>query len=263
MSRFVQRMAIAIVVIAVLGLGAAAQAAYIPVDVTGFNQDIIAKYGATAPMYEVTCDVNGAGAWVWGETGAPGFGGAGMTGLPYSGPNSNPQTIASAYNSSTTFTLQSYAAKNTAMATAAAGSTLTLTAPARFSGLAILSSGGYEASTWQATLHFSDGSATILDGASDPAFSVVGANAAIGGIGYVYDAAWDTLPIQSGGALNEHDFTLASADQLKTLTSISFTTSGVTNFYAVSAATVPEPSSSVLLLTSLAGMIAYAWRKRR
>jgi hypothetical protein len=254
-------MAVAIAV-AVLGLGAAAQAAYIPVDFTGFNQDIVAKYDAAAPLYDATCDVNGAGAWVWGESGAPGFGEAGKTGLPYSGPNSNPQTITSAYNSSTTFTLQSYAANNTAMATAAAGSTLTLATPARYNGLAILSSGGYDATAWQATLHFSDSSATILDSASDPAFSVVGANAAIGGIGYVYDAAWDTLPVQSGGALNEHDFALSSADRLKTLTSITFTTSGVTNFYAVSGQ-VPEPTSSVLLLTGIAGLIAYAWRKCR
>ncbi|MGD0730611.1 MAG: PEP-CTERM sorting domain-containing protein [Terracidiphilus sp.] len=216
----------------------------IPIDLAGFNQELIAASSAASPRAGTT--IAEGGNWVWYENGAPGT----TQGLPTSG------SFVSAYNSSVTFQFQPYTADNALYYPGGGNGTLTLTAPQATEFLAFLVSnqGG---GSFSATLDFSGGTTYTLPTATDPDWTSGGAsNVALAYAGVVQDdSSWVG---NYSGTLNlyEHDYTLPTEDDSKTLDSIQFATSGGEAVFAVSgdfedAPPVPEPSTLVLLLTGL------------
>ena len=107
-----------------------------------------------------------------------------------------------------------------------ASGTVTLANPASFQTLQILETcqggGGGNAATWHATLNFSDGSQTVLADTSDPDWTQDSAYNALTNTGLVPRAGG--TPYTGILDLREHDFDLSTADQAKTLESVTFTT---------------------------------------
>jgi hypothetical protein len=232
------------------GTVSVAQAASIPIGLTGWNQDVIAEASAANPIAGTTTDV---ATWVWYEVGAPGS----SQGLPVSG------SFTSTYNPSTTFQFQPYTDTNNVVNNSG---TVTLTSPAKFDSLAFLTSAqGAGGESFSATLHFSDASTTVLTG-SDPDWTFSGGNEALTNEGLVNrGGSWSGF--YSGNLhMFEHDYTLSPADQAKTLLSIDFNLTGgqFEDLFAVSGqAIVPEPGSLVALIGLCGmGLIGLVLRRR-
>ncbi len=153
-----------------------------------------------------------------------------------------PRTFTSAFNPSVQFQFADYgsaAARNNNFLPVPAGQsgTMTLAAPGKFQSVQFLDTAqGVNAgvgTAWNATLNFADGSHTVVSVANEPDWTNGGNNALL-----------NTGLVNGGGYYNgslnlfEHDFTLAAADQAKTLASVTFNTTSSTGnglaFFAMS-----------------------------
>jgi lysophospholipase L1-like esterase len=181
---------------------------------TGWNQDLIIGKSETAPGYGVSM-----GGWVYYEKGLSG----GTLGLPADSAGTN-RTFTSSRNPSVQFQFQPYAAASNALFFNGPGSaTLTLTAPAKFQSLQFLET--TRSMTWYAKLNFSDGSSTATATWSDPDWTASPGPS---------DRCLTTYGLKSTSGsfytgylwMAQRDYTLAVADQYKTLNSITFYTTG-------------------------------------
>ena len=184
-----------------------------PLALTGWNQDIIIGAAEAAPGYSASM-----AGWAYYEKGLSG----GTQGLAADTPGTN-RTFASAYHPGVRFQFDPYAGSNAVYLSGPGSVTLTLVNPAKFQSLQFLET--TRSMTWYARLNFADGSSTTTGTWSDPdwtanpgpadrCLSSYGLKSTTGSFysGYLWMA--------------ERGFTLPVADQAKTLTSITITTTG-------------------------------------
>ncbi len=185
------------------------------VSLTGWNQDIIIGKTETAPGYSVSV----GGSWDFYEKGLSG----GTQGLAADSAGTN-RTFTSSKNPSVKFQFAPYTGNNAVYLDGASNVTLTLISPAKFQSLQFLEVA--RTMSWYARLNFSDGSSATTGTWSDPdwvanpgpadrCLTSYGLKGTTGSFytGYLWMA--------------ERGFTLQVADQAKTLTSITFTTTGI------------------------------------
>ncbi len=240
---------LSVAIATVLSAVASVEAASTPILGSGWDEDLVV---------ENTADFTPAGAlgatnaniadWVLYESGW----GSSIQGLSVGGTLVGP--------SGTSYDIEDYSGNN---AIHNAG-TFTLNSPGQFSELAFLTTtqktggnGTPNEITWDATVNFSSGPATVLNG---------------GGIEWVVHSPQDVsqdhgLWNTSGEffyngtlAMAERTFTLSPADQLRTVTSIDLAITGGDHavFHAISGAAIPEPTTLVL---GLIGLVACGRRR--
>jgi hypothetical protein len=263
----VSRLSLAFIIL--ISLAGVSRAQIIPISVSGFNVDAI--YGGNGDG--TNGDVNGPGG--------TGFQYASQTyasenpaifgsdpGLPANG------TVVSSAAGEGTFQFQAYTADNI-LAIRGANATLTLapTAQTTYSDISfLLNNLTYNANTTQQfVLNFADGSTTTLTTAQavpywvggSPSYSLPTQSA---GVAATYQPLTSGTGDNHDGTsiqFNEYDFVLDSADQGKTLDSITaVASSNPLDIYAVSGTiAVPEPGTWAMLLTGFGGLL-FAGRLR-
>ena len=187
------------------------------VPLNGFNQDLIWSVAEQSLGYAGGTTAQIA-TWVWYEHGISG----GSLGLPTTAGSNN--TFTSAANSAVQFQFAGYgtaSARNNNGLLVGVGSngTLTLATPASFQALQFLTStqGSSPPATWFATLNFTDGSHTVESSITDLDWTLSEpGNDALVNAG-LYNGGF-----YNGVNLREHDFTLSTTDQQKTLASVAF-----------------------------------------
>ena len=185
---------------------------------TGWNQDIIVGKSETAPGYSVSV----GGSWDFYETGLSG----GTQGLAADSAGTN-RTFTSSRNPSVKFQFAPYTGNNAVYLDGSSNVTLTLVSPAKFQSLQFLEVA--RTMSWYARLNFSDGTSATTSMWSDPdwitnpgpadrCLTSYGLRGTAGNFytGYLWMA--------------ERDFTLAVADQAKTLNSITFFTTSASGY---------------------------------
>src|ERR1043165_1535130 len=157
-----------------------AQAAYVPVAVTGYNADIVAN-GAGTALSSTNADVDGAGYAFM----AADFNPLGALPTAFLPPNN---TVYSVATSGVVFSLAPYNANNSLRLTATNNGTLTLNTAQSASEVYLLGVSGSGATTATITVTFTDATTQVFTGV---AFSdwYGGANFAIRGLGRVNTAS--------------------------------------------------------------------------
>jgi hypothetical protein len=241
--------------------GLCAQTGQTPIAVSGFNQDMVVDDGTrlnpttmqnaiSATMDSGTSRLNNT----WYETGenasSPG------TGLPMG------ITFVSAADPTTSFTLQSASGNNAIMLDAThANGTFTLTSPAIFTSLTLLGASAVGPTTIGVVLQFTDSSSLSLGNVVVPdwfnnapmAFDSDGRLNV--GTGFFNSVGSDNP------RLYQVDLNLPGDALIKQISSVAFTDisggSSRVGLFALSGtvAAIPEPSTLVLLIAGLAGMI--------
>lgn len=217
----------------VLASARTTQALVAPIDVTGWNYDLVLNN--PAPYNETVTGTMDGGlgftveGWTWVEQGE------------YTNVDGNPQSFlgltAGPHSSLTgngTFEFQPFSGLNAiGLDGANPEATLTLTTPASYKSIAFYGASGYGSKTIDVTLNFSDSSSTALvvdngtgigtdwfNTNADRALVVGGRASNKNEEGYTRLFYQETPDI----AINESLFTLSPADQAKLLTSVTFTT---------------------------------------
>jgi hypothetical protein len=241
-----------------------------PVNVTGFNRDILwGPDGGTGGGYADDASA-GAGTWCAYAMGTAASDGAVRSdGLPAGG------TFTSLSNSDHTYALAAAGGDSPSnnvlwLTSSAATGTLTLATPAQYSQIGIVSAAPDNGANGTITLNYSDASSTSTTFSNVDWFqSSAPANAAYkGGISSYGAGTLDNCHFVDYGVNLYLMEQVVAADSTKTLTGITFTQtggSGNIDFFAVSGAPVatPEPSTFVLFILGIVGLLAYAWRKRK
>ncbi len=179
---------------------------------TGWNQDLIIGKTEAAPGYSVNM-----GGWNFYEAGLSG----GTQGLAADSAGTN-RTFTSSYHPSVKFQFNPYAGNNALYLDGPGSVTLTLVNPAKFQSLQFLETA--RTMSWYARLNFSDGSSATTSTWSDPDWITNPGPA---------DRCLTSYGLKNAGGfytgylwMAERGYTLAVADQAKTLNSITFTTTG-------------------------------------
>jgi len=180
---------------------------------TGWNQDIIIGATEAAPEYSVNM-----GGWNFYESGLAG----GTQGLAADS-GGNPRTFTSTHNPSVRFQFAPYTDNNAVYLNGAGSVTLNLTLPTKFQSLQFLMT--TRSMSWYARLNFSDGSSTDTSTWSDPDWVQTSPDYPCL-TRYGLRKATDNSFYTSYIWMAERGFTLPVADQVKTLDSITFTTTG-------------------------------------
>ncbi|WP_210519806.1 fibronectin type III domain-containing protein [Hymenobacter terricola] len=267
-----------------LGLGAtSAKAAFAPVVVTGFNQDVIANGSGTA-VSSTTYDVDGSAGTGYCFM-APNFvNPAGLSPTSFLPANG---LISSAATSGLTFQMASYSANNslrlplTGSGTTGTG-TLTLATPQTAGEVYALVTSGGGVSTVTVTVTFTDGTTQVL-AAQTVADWYAGANPVLLGLGRVGRDATSTIDNNTADPrLYQLRVPLLAANYTKLVQSVAFnktSTTGVLNVFGISlnsvcsgaptagtavstAASVCAATSITLSLTGATGDvgIGYQWQ---
>ena len=180
---------------------------------TGWNHDLIIGKTEAAPGYSVNM-----GGWNFYEYGLSG----GTQGLAADSGGTN-RTFTSFYQPSVKFQFNPYAGNNAVYLDGPGSVTLTLVNPAKFQSLQFLETA--RTMSWYARLNFSDGSSATTSTWSDPDWIANPGPA---------DRCLTSYGLKNAGGfyvnylwMAQRGYTLAVADQAKTLSSITFTTTGV------------------------------------
>ncbi|MBO2012705.1 fibronectin type III domain-containing protein, partial [Hymenobacter negativus] len=257
-----------------VGIAGVAQAAPVPVAVTGYNADVVAD-GNGAASARTTADFDGVSyaLMTLGYTNPAGV--ASTVGLPTSG------LISSTTTSGLTFQLAAYTANNSLRLLTAGTGALTLTTPRTAGDIYVLASSGSGTSTVAVTVTFTDGTTQVF-----PATTVGdwfgGTGAAIAGIGRVSVADNTITNNTTDPRLYEYRYTLSAANISKQVQSVSFnktSTTGVLNVMGISVnpvcssaptagtatATATNTCASAGIVVSLTGSssdggLAYQWQ---
>ena len=182
------------------------------VSLTGWTQDLIIGKTETLPGYSTSFS-----GWTFYETGLTGS----TQGFPSDGGGTN-RTFTSSLNPNVRFQFAPYAGSNAVYLSGLGSATLTLVNPARFMSLQFLET--TRSMTWYAKLNYADGSSTTSSTWSDPDWTATGPA----------DRCLTSYGLRGTGGnfysgylwMAGRGFTLPVADQAKTLTSITFTTTG-------------------------------------
>jgi hypothetical protein len=249
-----------------------AKAGFIPITVSGFNQDVVVEAGAvndptTHYANAVTASMDAGTAktfYTWYETGLPGGTGGG---LPAAG------VFTSLADPTAQFQLSPYTGLNALLldATTASG-TLTLATPAQYSALSFLTSSSLGSATsplLALTINFSDGTAPLtgLSVIAPDWFNNTPAALIAHGRVSVDLGTFDSVGTDNPRMYQENLALPASAAS-HPISSISITwlASGSPNahtgIFAVSGTLVPEPSSVALLSTGMLALVFGTWRRR-
>ena len=179
---------------------------------TGWNQDLIIGRTETAPGYSTSFVT-----FNFYETGLTGS----TQGLPADSGGTN-RTFTSSLNPNVKFQFAPYAGSNAVYLSGPGSVTLNLVNPAKFMALQFLET--TRTMTWYATLNFSNGTSTTTSTWSDPDWTATGpADRCLTSYGLKSSGGFYSGYLWMAGRA----FTLPVADQAKTLTSITFTTTGV------------------------------------
>ncbi len=259
-----------------LGLLGAAQAAPVPVVVTGYTADVVAD-GTGPALSRVSLDFDGASYALMTVGYTNPNGATATTGLPTSG------LIASANTPGLTFQLAAYTANNSLRIGVPGTGSLTLTTPRAAADVFVLASSGSGISTVAMTVTFTDNTTQTFAAAMVPDW-YGGTPYAIAGLGRVSTAdntITNGLSATGDPRLYEYRLTLAAANQSKLIQSIGFnksSTAGVLNVMGVSinplcsgaptagtAATTAANTCAGTVVLSLTGAstdggIAYQWQ---
>jgi hypothetical protein len=239
----------------------------LPLEVTGFNRDVVVEVGSVGPIYSTALSFD------WGII-DPSDNNAlyeeglvdGVVGLLPAGLPSSGEIVVPAIN--TTFQLQPYDAANSLQLRSGVNSgTLTLV-PAQqghYEKIAVLAAGGntFGPATDDITIQFSDGSARSATVKTDDWFTS-NTDIAIQGFGRVSLHAGGDDSGAGQPRLYYSLIDLLPSEQTKVITSFEFVKSDSANRFpnilAISGSVVPEPTT--LTLTTIA-LLAMCCRRRR
>ncbi len=246
-----------------------ATAAVSNIPATGWNHDMVIN-GAGPYALSVTGTMDGGFGqpenWTWVEAGT------------YLNPDGNSQTIpgfiAGTHASLTgngTFTFQPFTGNNALGLNGGQSGVLGLDVPAAYTAISLYGASGFGPKTATVTLTFTDTSTTAFNVASGTGIGTdwfnTGADKAFAAGARASNRGEDgNTRIFIGEnaiiGINESYFTLAPADQLKLLQSVTVTNTGGDRMaiFALSGEAVPEPSSTMLFAAcGMAGLL----RRRR
>jgi hypothetical protein len=236
---------------------------FTPVDFTGFNRDVIYGPGGTHGGYADAADKNYWRIYAAGTTATDGT--IRNDGLPCG------NTFTSLGNSDHTYALAvaggDSESKNVLWLTpSSATGTLTLTTPGKYSNIGVIAAAPDGGATGTIRLNYADATSTSATFSYQDWYqSSQPTNAAYKGGILAYGGNNSCVFADYGVSLYLIE-TVLTADSTKTLTNITFTQtggSGNVDFFGISGAAVPEPSAVGLTLSGMAGLLAYAWRKRK
>ncbi|HEY4283797.1 MAG TPA: PEP-CTERM sorting domain-containing protein [Chthoniobacterales bacterium] len=224
-------------------------AAQVPVDVAGFNQDLVVGTGTAvnpaAFQTAITASMDGGttkSGSTWYQLGENAD--APATGLPMGA------TFTSASDPGTSFAFQSDAGNNAILIDSAhTTGNFTLTTPSTFSSLSLLASSAVGPTTVNITLQFTDstvlslGNFVIQDWFSTSTPAII-ANGRIWSGGFEF--------VNSGNPrMFQIDVSLTGAGLTKVISGLSFTdvndTGGRAGIFALSGTAIPEPGETILL----------------
>jgi hypothetical protein len=208
-----------------VGTFSAAQAALVPVAVTGYNADVVAN-GAGTVASSTTDDVDGGAVGNRFNFMAPTFvnpsGVAPTTSLPANG------LFTSATTPGLTYQFAPYTANNSLRINGAGSGVLTFSNPYSAYDVYLLATSGNGASTFTATVNFADGTSQIFTNISAADWFSGTANIALRGFGRV---GRDNNTIQNSTTdprLYEFRLTMLTSNIGKVIQSVSISKSGTT-----------------------------------
>jgi hypothetical protein len=201
-----------------LGAATAAHAALVPVNVTGYNADVVAE-GVGTVLSSTTDDVDGGAVGnrfnFMASTFVSPTGGAPTSFLPVSG------FFTSAATSGLSFQFAPYAGNNSLRISGIGAGTLTFVTPQSASDVYLLATSGNGASGFSATVNFTDGTSQAFTGLSAADWFSGTANIALRGFGRV---GRDNNVIQNSTTdprLYEFRLTLSAANTGKRIQNVS------------------------------------------
>lgn len=253
-------------------LAGSARAQVSPIDVTGWNHDLVINEPSPYNL-SITGTMDGGFGqpenWVWVEEGNY---------TVWDGSMGVPNTfveglVAGSHSSLTgngTFVFQDFSSNNVVGLDGGQSGVLTLTNPAAYKSIALYGASGFGAKTADVLLTFDDSSTTLLQVANGTGIGTdwfnTGADKALevkGRASNKSEEGYTILFYQQNDVIgiNESYFTLDPSDQTKLLSSVTITNTGGNRMavFAISGQQVPEPATVVLL--GLCGVCSVIRRK--
>jgi hypothetical protein len=238
----------------------ATAAAYAPIKVSGFTQDVIVENGATSVASATTARFDNGNGWALFEKGVNTSNAA--AGLPSGG-----QVTTSAADGQHAFALAPAAGSNALLLnTATTSGTLTLDNPTALTGLSILASTGNGSGSFDVHIMHANGAPDeVITGVAAPDWFFNSGGALLAG-GRVKDDGLGGMAFDNVGTTNPRLYQqdLILSDTINPITGIQFTYAGGTGdtyIFGLSGTQVPEPTAAAVL--ALGGTLLIGRRRRK